>query len=379
MNRFEDLLRAWQDGDATPAGLQELEELLRADASRRRELVRSVGLEVKLYRRYSAAPAHPTAVPWRRRRLDAAAAVLILGLTVWAFAQLFSRAGSPRPAEELFLGTVVRTAREGDALEPRDGKAAAYRFADGSRVLLDAGGAGVLRGGDAGARLVFDLRRGGARLDVPPGEKPIRVSTPAGSVSAGGASFGVEVRSGAYPRHPDLTVAVSFGEALVDSRGAGGVVRAPDSRTYAVAPELVHYEKLLADAILRLEDAVTQALASAPGVAIEAGLEEEKGKVYFAVEVATGREVREIKFDVRTGEIAKPEVEDDDRSAVVAAAKVPLRTVIQAVLARYPGKVVEAEVELEGGRVEAEVMVITGGRLLQVKVDAETGQLLPEK
>jgi uncharacterized membrane protein YkoI len=92
--RFDELLRLWQDGDASAEELGELDGLLRGDPALRRRLVESTLVESALYSRFArqAAPA-----PVRRRRtLELAAAGLLLAVSAVAVARLLL-IESPRP------------------------------------------------------------------------------------------------------------------------------------------------------------------------------------------------------------------------------------------------------------------------------------------
>jgi uncharacterized membrane protein YkoI len=88
--RFDELLRLWTDGEASPADLQELGAALRENPERRRELVRSVMVEVNLYGRYAAsAGAGATRPKTRTRAWEVAAAGLVLALSAFLLGRLF--------------------------------------------------------------------------------------------------------------------------------------------------------------------------------------------------------------------------------------------------------------------------------------------------
>jgi uncharacterized membrane protein YkoI len=88
--RFDELLRLWTDGEASPAELQELGEALRANPERRRELVRSVMVDVNLYGRYAASAGAGATRPRPRTRVwEAAAAALVLALSAFLLGRLF--------------------------------------------------------------------------------------------------------------------------------------------------------------------------------------------------------------------------------------------------------------------------------------------------
>jgi uncharacterized membrane protein YkoI len=88
--RFDELLRLWTDGEASPAELKELGAALRENPERRRELVRSVMVEVTLYGRYAASAGAGTTLPKSRSRAwEVAAAALVLALSVFLLGRLF--------------------------------------------------------------------------------------------------------------------------------------------------------------------------------------------------------------------------------------------------------------------------------------------------
>jgi uncharacterized membrane protein YkoI len=132
-----------------------------------------------------------------------------------------------------------------------------------------------------------------------------------------------------------------------------------------------NYYVLLKGNVLTLGDAIDRALAIVPGVPIQAALEEEEGRTVYAVDVATGRTVRELSFDARTGELVEDDTDEDDESKLAAAVKVPLKAAILRALAEHPGRAVEAEIELKGGKARSEVKVFRAGKLREIKSDAD--------
>jgi uncharacterized membrane protein YkoI len=88
--RFDELLRLWTDGEASPAELKELALALRENPERRRELVRCTMVEVNLYGRYAAsAGAGATRPTARTRAWEVAAAALVLALSAFLLGRLF--------------------------------------------------------------------------------------------------------------------------------------------------------------------------------------------------------------------------------------------------------------------------------------------------
>jgi len=88
--RFDELLRLWTDGEASPAELQELGAMLRENPERRRELVRSVMVDVNLYGRYATSAGAGAIRPKARTRVwEIAAATLVLAISVFLLGRLF--------------------------------------------------------------------------------------------------------------------------------------------------------------------------------------------------------------------------------------------------------------------------------------------------
>jgi len=65
------------------------------------------------------------------------------------------------------------------------------------------------------------------------------------------------------------------------------------------------------------------------------------------------------------------------RQALQEGAVLPLRAILDIVEARYPGQIMEVEFEHDDGRFEYELKVLqANGRLIKLKLDARTGQVL---
>lgn len=79
---------------------------------------------------------------------------------------------------------------------------------------------------------------------------------------------------------------------------------------------------------------------------------------------------------------ASPAAADDDdqanaRRALAAGEILPLEKILAAVESRFPGQVVEVELEREDGRWEYEIELLTGeGKVLELTYDAATARLL---
>ena len=81
---------------------------------------------------------------------------------------------------------------------------------------------------------------------------------------------------------------------------------------------------LLKKAAYPLTEAIQKATPIAKeGVLVSAELEDDGGKAVYVVEFAVDKKVIEIKLDAATGELLKKDVEEDDKSDVVKACKLP--------------------------------------------------------
>ena len=75
--------------------------------------------------------------------------------------------------------------------------------------------------------------------------------------------------------------------------------------------------------------------------------------------------------------VAKDHDHDRARRAVEEGRMLPLRDILARAEVDYPGQVVEAELEEEGGAAVYEIKIVTNaGRLMKLHYDARTGALL---
>jgi uncharacterized membrane protein YkoI/ferric-dicitrate binding protein FerR (iron transport regulator) len=357
--RFEDLLRAWQDGDASAAELAELEAALREDSSHGRALVEAALLEAQLYAFYGAqagarpsgeaASGAPAASRPKRRWAEVAAAAVLLAVSAVGVGRLLGRSGE---------------VREGQAVAARGTEPRRLRFREGAEAALEPGSTGRgLAGG-------FELT-GGRGLFRVPGGTPFRVVTPAGSVEASGAEFEVALRALAGEGRPELEVAVTAGAARVEAWGFHEVV--PAGRSEAFGPPSAagaRYARLLEGATLTLAGAAERAGGRVRSIK----LEDDEGRPLYAVEVVREGRLFEVEFDVRTGE--RLEEEPEGEGGPVPAARLSLGEAIGRALAELPGRAVGAEFRSEGGLTVAVVRVLYAGRVREIGVDADTGRIV---
>ncbi len=375
--RFEELLMRWQDGDASAAEIAEFEGLLRDHAEFRRALVGSVLLEAGLHRRYAAAKT-ATPAPARKRTWEAAAAILVVAVSLFAVGRLLFR------GDDIALlsgavwsqGAPAAALRDGQAFEIRGLAPATIQLRDGTRVILDAGSAGIL----PTASTPFELSRGSASFQ---GDATFRVSTPAGGFSASNAQVWVLLRPSPRKavKRPELVVETARGNVDVDAWETRATVAEGSRRVFGPPPPAggVDYPALLDRATFSLSAAIVRAQAAGGGVPVHAELEDEDGRAAFSVGLALENKVREIDLDPKTGQVLQDEVEQEDQSRIAAALKIPLHTLVDKVLESAAGRAVEAELELKGGRLRAEIKIYGPEGLREIKIDGETGEILSAK
>ena len=166
-----------------------------------------------------------------------------------------------------------------------------------------------------------------------------------------------------------------------------GSLSAPKTRTFPpeeklvdASPEALKYTALLKAARFTLADAVRSAILEAGGgTAIDAGLEDEDGKIVYAVDVAREDKTLEIVLDAGTGVVVENKTEGDDHSRLARAFKTPLADLIEGALRTLPGTAVAAELEIEKGRAEIHLTLVVEGRVRWVAVDAASGAVLKEQ
>ena len=381
--RFEQLLQGWQDGGASAAELQEFESLLKSDPAYRKELVQSILIESGLHRRYAAAKAAAVAAPAPpkagRRRWEAAAALIVMAVSLFAVGRLLLREETPAhrvlSGEVWTLGAPANVLREGQTFEVRGLAPATLHLKDGTQVVLDAGSAGSLPPEG------FELARGSASFTAGPA---LRVTTPAGSLHAAHSQFWILLRPSTrklpreLARRPELVVETARGSVDVDAWETRASIGAGGRRIFG-APLPAggkDYARLLDRSSLTLSAAIGLAAAASPGIPVHAELEEEDGRIVFSIGLALNGKGRELLIDPKSGRVIEEETDDEDRSPVAAAVTLPLQALLDKVLESVPGRAVEAEFELKGGRLRAEIKILGPDGLREVKADGATGTLL---
>ena len=122
--------------------------------------------------------------------------------------------------------------------------------------------------------------------------------------------------------------------------------------------------------------AIDLAVSSGAGVPVKAEVEREDGSSVYSIQLALGDRTREVELDLSSGRVLEDEVEPGDKSALIAALKVPLTVAIEKALEAVPGRPVEAEAEFEGGKVVIEVSIIAGSAVRKIVVDGGSGQII---
>src|SRR5262245_29878793 len=140
------------------------------------------------------------------------------------------------------------------------------------------------------------------------------------------------------------------------------------------------YQKMLDEAKFSLAEAVDKGIKEAKeGVVVKVQIEVEKGKTIFTMDIAQGEKVIEINLDVKEGAVVDRKTEEENRSKIVKAAKIPLKQAIEASIKKAGGKAVSAELRLKEGKAEVEVRVFKDGKLTAVTVDGEKGEVTGQK
>lgn len=373
LRRFEELLQAWQDAEATPEQLRELERLLREEPALRRELVGSVLIEVGLYRKYTAATS-PVAAPAapRRRRWEAVAAALVLAVSVFLVGRLLLIREPRGPV--VVSGDVVGALAPGAVFEVKGLAPATLDLAGGARAILNPG---------TRARLLPDgtieLLKGDGSFSFP-GSVPFSVRTAAGEISGRDARFWMLLRPNAR-KLPKQELLLDVAQGSVEYRGEfaprATAVAAGERRLFGPPPPGGEkLNRMLEGTAFPLTGALDRALAAAPGVAIKAELEDENGRTVYSVSIASEGRTREIELDPATGKVLDNELEDEDETAVVSGLKISLKSAVDKALETVPGRAIKAEAELENGRVRVVVRVLGDMGVRQVQLDGTTGEIL---
>lgn len=126
-----------------------------------------------------------------------------------------------------------------------------------------------------------------------------------------------------------------------------------------------------------LSDAIEKGMKEAgSGTVIQAELEPDGDDVVYSIDVAQKDQKCNVVLDVASGKVIEKQDEDEDHSDEVAACKVSLATAVANALKKQPGKAVEAELMMKGGKPEIKVKIVVDGKLVMLGVDGASGQVL---
>jgi uncharacterized membrane protein YkoI len=116
--------------------------------------------------------------------------------------------------------------------------------------------------------------------------------------------------------------------------------------------------------------------AESQGRALEAGAEDEGGRVLYEVTTLAGGKIHEFMIDPQSGAVLDREVEEAEKDDLVAADVVEILKAMAAAEAAGNGRAIEAELEMADGQIVYEVEVASHDDLTTVLVDATSGQVI---
>jgi uncharacterized membrane protein YkoI len=143
--------------------------------------------------------------------------------------------------------------------------------------------------------------------------------------------------------------------------------------------EETDWPRLLGQATLDLRTATERGLKEAgEGVVFHAELEEDEGRALYSIDVAQGQRTVNVVLDAAKGSVVEREVEEEDHSAAVKAARSTLVAAIEDALRKTSGRAVEAQLSLRDGKPVITVKVFGEGGLKVVRLDESSGDAAPE-
>lgn len=143
-----------------------------------------------------------------------------------------------------------------------------------------------------------------------------------------------------------------------------------------VAPEN-NAEKLMKDAQYTLPASIDKAGKDLKDVTpVSAWLRQVNGRTQYTVRFAQGETTLKISLDAKTGEVIEKVTEKRNRTKAISLSKTSVAQAIEIALAKVPGQAYR--VTLCSGKTRAiyEVMVLAGGKIKEVEIDAATGKVL---
>ena len=125
------------------------------------------------------------------------------------------------------------------------------------------------------------------------------------------------------------------------------------------------------EAKVGLLEAVDLALKEAPD-ATAYHVELEGGS--YSIDLARGDKSVNMMIDAGDGSVLEKLIEDESHAAEVRMSQVTLHDAVQSALQEAPGTAIEAEIMLLPGRAVVEVKVLRDGKPVLIEVDAATGK-----
>jgi len=172
------------------------------------------------------------------------------------------------------------------------------------------------------------------------------------------------------------TAAVAAGQA-VDTTAPLSMLKQDHKVSDAVA---------IAQSKLTLAQAIAIAQKTVKGNVISAEFDQEDhgASSEFEIKLVAGNIEHEIKVDANTGKVTKTEQEQMDADDLaeyktMQQAKVSLNQALQIATQKYPGKLLEAEFDVEKGQAVYEIKIAQGTQIQKVVIDANTGKIIATK
>ena len=170
----------------------------------------------------------------------------------------------------------------------------------------------------------------------------------------------------------NIFLAALLASGALAAATTGGVYGANDNDKDDEAREI--------DAVMTAPVSLAQAIATAEaesqGRTLEAGAEDEDGRVLYEVTTLADGKIHEFLIDPQSGAVLDREVEEAEEDDLVAGNVVEIINAMAAAEAASNGKAIEAELEMEDGQAVYEVEVANGDVLTTVLVDATSGQVI---
>jgi uncharacterized membrane protein YkoI len=132
-----------------------------------------------------------------------------------------------------------------------------------------------------------------------------------------------------------------------------------------------HKMPMAQEATVTIEQAVKAATDKVKGKVIEAELEREHGKLMWELEVlAEDNHIVEVYVDAMSGEV------NTEEATMAQEAKVSIEQAVKAATDKVKGKVIEAELEQEQGKLLWELEIVSDDKkMMEVHVDAASGMV----